>query len=139
MRAQILANLSEPNRAYIVLLLGILLVYREFLRPGRVLPGVLGAVFSIGAAYGLAQSDWTWYGIALMSASLVLVVLYARDGGIVWIIGAAALFAAGSVVLIRTPYRIAPGLGALGFVFVLATGYLGRAARAGRAAKRRDI
>lgn len=42
---------SDPNAALLLIALGTLAVYAELCRPGRVVPGVLGAVaFTVGLA-----------------------------------------------------------------------------------------
>ena len=56
-RISILNALADPNRAWIVLLVGLLMVYRELVAPGRVLPGVFGAVAITTATYSLAQHE----------------------------------------------------------------------------------
>ena len=135
-RSTLLANLSEPNRAYIVLLGGMLLVFREFVRPGWVLPGVFGAVFAGTAIYGLAQSPWTWYGVVLVLAALVLLAGQIRRESNLLAAVAALSFAAGSWLLVPLPRRISMGAAALGVPFLLLTVYLVRAASRARRAKR---
>ena len=43
-RDSILAALHDPTRAWFVIMIGVVLIYRELPAPGRVLPGVLGGV-----------------------------------------------------------------------------------------------
>ena len=134
-RSTILANLSEPNRAYVVLLGGMLLIFREFVRPGRVLPGVFGAVFAGSAIYGLAQSPWTWHGIVLVASALVLLAGQIRRESNLLAAVAAVAFAAGSWLVVPPPRRISMITAALGVPFLLLTAYLVRAAVRARRAK----
>lgn len=135
-RSTILANLADPNRAYIVLLGGMLLVFREFLRPGRVLPGVFGAVFVCAAIYALSRAPWTPAGVVLISAGVALVLLQARRESNV-LAGAASLaFAAGSWLLVAGPAAMSLPVALLGIPFTLLSVYLVRGAARARRAKR---
>ncbi len=42
-RQKVLSALSDPNIAYILLLVGLAGLYFEFANPGVILPGVIGA------------------------------------------------------------------------------------------------
>ena len=44
LRTEILQSIDDPTNAYVVLIAGGILLISEFLRPGRVVPGVGGAV-----------------------------------------------------------------------------------------------
>lgn len=73
-RDSILAALNDPNRAWVVLIIGVVLIYRECVAPGRVFPGVLGAVAVALAIYSLVQKPLnTWAVLAVLGAIGLLV------------------------------------------------------------------
>jgi membrane-bound serine protease (ClpP class) len=134
-RSAILATLAEPNYAYLVLIGGTLLVYREVLFPGRVLPGVTGAVMVTTAVHGLAQSPWNWRGGSLLVASLILLGMHIRRQSKWTSVVAAGLFVLGSAHLIQ-PHGIHPAVALLGFPVLLLLAYSLRIASRARVGKR---
>jgi membrane-bound serine protease (ClpP class) len=88
-------SLAHPDRAVIVLVLGLSAVYRELMRPGRVVPGVVGAVATVLAVQALLRHPLNELGLALLLMSLLLAVLQAF-APLFWLpaaaAGAAALF-----------------------------------------------
>jgi membrane-bound serine protease (ClpP class) len=72
--------IQDPNRAWIVLLIGLVLVYRECSAPGRVLPGVFGAVAVCAAIYSLFQHPWDSRALLAIIAAigLMLVQVFGR-------------------------------------------------------------
>lgn len=74
-KEQILNYLMDPNVAFILLAIGALALYAEFNHPGAVVPGTVGVVFILVAAFALN-------------------LLPTRFAALVLIIGAFALFAA---------------------------------------------
>ena len=135
-RSTILANLSNPNRAYIVLLGGMLLVFREFLHPGRVLPGLVGALFASGAVYGLLEAGCTWYGVSLVAVAVALTAAQFRVESNWLAAVSAAVFALGSWLLVAPPRQISWPAALLGLPFMLVANYLVRAAGRARRGKR---
>ena len=77
MLTPLFAGLQDPNRAFLVLLGGFVLIYRECLAPGRILPGMAGAVFVIWSAFALFQYPWRWDGLTLLLVGAALVALQA--------------------------------------------------------------
>ena len=49
------AALSDPNIAFLLLVLGLLGVYWEVHAPGMMVPGILGVLLVCAGVYGLAQ------------------------------------------------------------------------------------
>jgi membrane-bound serine protease (ClpP class) len=76
-RSTVLAALADPNRAWITLVVGLLLIYRECLAPGRVLPGVFGGVAVTVALYSLLQHPWRGEAVAMIAGGLVLIFVQA--------------------------------------------------------------
>ena len=60
-----LGILENPNVAVVVLFLGVLAIYAEFLRPGKVLPGVLGSTAAIFSGRALLHQSGNWRGTVL--------------------------------------------------------------------------
>lgn len=85
--------LHDPNRAWLVLLVSIILVYRECAAPGRILPGVLGAVGIVVSLTALYQHPWNLFGVLMIGAGigLILVQGFVRWFWIPGIIGSALL------------------------------------------------
>jgi membrane-bound serine protease (ClpP class) len=75
MRSSILAALEDPNRAWIILLVGLILVFRECTAPGRVLPGVLGAVAICVSIYALFQHPWQVEALLSITAGIGMLFL----------------------------------------------------------------
>lgn len=73
----VLDILRTPDRAWIVLLAGIVLIYRECLAPGRVLPGVAGGLGVILAVYSLAQHPWRGEAAGMIAAGTLLLFVQA--------------------------------------------------------------
>lgn len=84
--------LEDPNRAWLVFLVGVVLVYRECLAPGRVLPGVLGAVVICASIYALFQHPWSRWAVFVILAGITLVVVQVF-GRYFWIPGILGAFA----------------------------------------------
>jgi membrane-bound serine protease (ClpP class) len=66
--------LASPTLAFVLLIIGVLGIYREFLNPGRVIPGVVGLALTVIAAYCLWQNGPTAIGLVLIGAAVLLFV-----------------------------------------------------------------
>ena len=66
---------TSPTLAFILLVIGILGIYREFLNPGRVIPGLFGLALTVISVYALSQNEPTAIGLALISAAVALFVV----------------------------------------------------------------
>jgi membrane-bound serine protease (ClpP class) len=86
--------LADPNIALPVLIFGAFLIYAEFLLPGRVIFGVVGAVCAALALASLAQLPLDLWGVALMLIGLLCFALEAKAGahGALALIGACCMF-----------------------------------------------
>ena len=74
-RDTLLSALQDPNRAWLVFFVGLVLVYRELMAPGRVLPGMAGALAVVVSVYALFQHPWSPEALAMIVAGIALVVL----------------------------------------------------------------
>ncbi len=103
-RHKLLDKISDPNIAYIFMLLGIYGLFFELSNPGSILPGVLGGIFLILAFYSLQTLPVNWAGMALILFALVLFILEVKvtSYGILSIGGVVAMFL-GSIMLFSKP------------------------------------
>ncbi|HSU33337.1 MAG TPA: hypothetical protein VLJ11_19070 [Bryobacteraceae bacterium] len=67
--------LVSPTLAFVLLIIGVLGIYRELVNPGRVIPGVAGLALTVIAAYCLWQQGPTLLGLALIGAAALLFVV----------------------------------------------------------------
>lgn len=106
-REKLLSFLSNPNLAYILILIGIYGLIFEFKSPGSIYPGVIGALSLIIAAYSLQMMPVNYVGLALILLALILFIIeiFVQSYAILTI-GGVISFALGSVMLINSPYEI---------------------------------
>lgn len=74
-RIKILGIISDPNIAYILLMLGIYGIFFELYNPGSIFPGVIGGISIILAAYSLQMLPINYAGLALILLAVVLFLL----------------------------------------------------------------
>ena len=110
-RARVLAVITNPNIAYILLMVGIYGLFFEFMSPGAVGPGAIGAVSLVVGLFALNMLPVDYAGAALMvlGVGLLIAEALAPGLGIFGVAGALAL-AIGSMLLIRDApgYRLSP-------------------------------
>lgn len=102
-RQKILDLLSDPNIAYILMLLGMYGLLFELYNPGSIFPGVVGAICLVLAFYSFHTLPINYAGIALIIISIVLFILEIKiiSHGLLTIGGIVSL-ALGSLMLIET-------------------------------------
>jgi membrane-bound serine protease (ClpP class) len=110
-RSQFLAVITNPNVAYMLLLLGLYGLIIEFASPGLGGPGVVGAVSLIVALYAFQVLPVSYAGLGLMLLGIALITAeaFAPSFGILGLGGIVA-FVVGSIMLMDTDlpgYRIA--------------------------------
>ena len=110
-RSEFLAVITNPNVAYLLMLLGIYGLIIEFYNPGLGVPGVVGAVSLILALYAFQVLPVSYAGLGLMLLGLALMTAeaFAPSFGILGLGGIIA-FVVGSIMLMDTNvpgYRIA--------------------------------
>lgn len=103
-RERFLATISEPNIAYLLMLVGIFGIFFELQHPGAIFPGVAGALSIITAAFAFHMLPVNAAGLALIALALVLFVLEVKvtSHGLLTIGGCAAMLI-GSLMLIDSP------------------------------------
>jgi membrane-bound serine protease (ClpP class) len=104
LREQIISSISDPNIAFILLILGALGIYVEYLSPGLIFPGVAGGILLLLGLSALSVLPINWTGAALLLLSFAFLVLEAKfaSHGILGT-GAAVAMILGSLLLINGP------------------------------------
>ncbi len=75
LRLKILSVISDPNVAYILMLLGFYGLFFEFVSPGAIFPGVIGAISLILAFYSFQTLPVNYAGLLLIILAIILFVL----------------------------------------------------------------
>lgn len=128
--------LSDPNTAFVLLVLGALGLYWEMHAPGMIVPGLVGLLLISAGAYGLYQDSPTWYGLMLLvCAALLLTIELKYYTHMISGIAGAALLAFGTILLFQGPQRVSPALAiavsaALGIIVVFLGSLAMRASKA---------
>jgi membrane-bound serine protease (ClpP class) len=104
LRHRILNLISDPNVAYILMLLGFYGLFFELTNPGSLFPGVLGSICLILAFYALQTLSVNYAGLLLIILSLILFILEIKiiSHGILTIGGVIAMII-GSLMLFESP------------------------------------
>jgi membrane-bound serine protease (ClpP class) len=110
-RQRFLLFLTNPNVAYILLMLGIYGLFFELQSPGAIFPGVAGAICLILAFYSLHLLPTNYAALALIGVSIIFFILEVKitSHGLLTIGGIASLVI-GSLLLFQSPapyYRLA--------------------------------
>ncbi len=102
-RTEILGIITDPNIAYILLLIGIYGIIFEFLTPGTIFSGVIGAICIVVGlfALNLLPINYAGIGLILLGAGLMTAEAFAPSFGILGLGGIVA-FAMGSLFLFDT-------------------------------------
>ncbi|MGA7161419.1 MAG: nodulation protein NfeD [Bacteroidota bacterium] len=102
-RYKILDILSDPNIAYIFMMIGLYGILFELYNPGAVFPGVAGAISLLIAFYSMHTLPINYSGAALILLGIILFLLELKISsyGLLTIGGSISLFL-GSIMLINT-------------------------------------
>jgi membrane-bound serine protease (ClpP class) len=135
-RTRFLAIITHPSIALILLAVGFYGLLFEFMSPGMVLPGVVGAISMLIGLYALQLLPINYAGLALILAGLGFIVaeVFLPSYGSLGVGGAVA-FVVGATMLIDTdipgfgvPIPLIVGLAVVSLLFVL--GVVGAALKA---------
>lgn len=136
-RSRFLSVITNPNIAYILMLIGIYGLLLEFSNPGAIVPGTIGAISLLLALYAfqLLPINYAGMGLILLGVALMVGEAFEPSFGILGIGGLVA-FVVGSIILMDTH---APGFGieitviitfailsALIFIFVIGMAFKAR-------------
>jgi len=102
-RSELLAIITNPNVAYLLMLLGIYGIFFELANPGAIIPGVIGVIALVLALYAFHVLPVNYAGVALVLIGMAFMVaeIFMPSFGALGIGGLVA-FIAGSVILIDT-------------------------------------
>lgn len=100
-RAEMLAVITNPNVAYILMLIGIYGLLLEFYNPGIGLPGVLGGICLLLAMYALQMLPVNYVGLALLLLGIALMIVEAFNPSFgIFGLGGITAFVLGSIFLL---------------------------------------
>jgi len=103
-RQKFLITISNPNLAYLLLMLGLLGLYFEFSNPGAILPGVLGGISLLLAIFAFQILPINYVGLLLILLAIGLLILEVKvhSYGILTVGGIIAMII-GSMMLVNSP------------------------------------
>ena len=132
---KVLNIISDPNIAYILLLLGMFGILFEFYNPGAILPGIVGVISLILAYYAMHTLPINYAGLALIIFGIILFLLeikivshglLAIGGAVSLLLGSMMLVRSGSglevVKISRTVIISATAVSVLFFLFIIGVG-----------------
>jgi membrane-bound serine protease (ClpP class) len=102
LRTKILKTISNPNIAYILLMIGLAGLYFEFSHPGSIFPGVIGAIALILAFFAMQTLPVNYAGILLVVLAIVFFIMEMKitSYGLLSIAGVVSLLL-GSLMLFK--------------------------------------
>jgi len=108
-RSRLLSVITNPNIAYILMLVGIYGLILEFSNPGAIVPGTVGAICLLLALYAfqLLPINYAGMGLILLGIGLMVAEAIEPSFGVLGI-GGVTSFVIGSIILMDTN---APGFG----------------------------
>lgn len=123
-RSKVLAIITDPNIAYVLMLAGLYGLILEFSHPGIILPGVAGTICLLLAMYAFQVLPINFAGLALLGIGLAFIIseMFVTSGGILGIGGVVA-FTIGSIMLFDDEY-LAVSIPMIGGTAVVAGGFM---------------
>lgn len=104
LKERILGYLMDPNISFILLAIGALALYAEFNHPGAVVPGTVGVVFILVAAFALNLLPTRFAALVLILAAFALFAAEAKFASHgVLTVGGIALLTLGGLLLVDSP------------------------------------
>ncbi|MBI4839429.1 MAG: nodulation protein NfeD [Nitrospirae bacterium] len=104
LRHKLLSLISDPNVAYMLLMLGFYGIFFELTNPGAVFPGVFGAISLILAFYSLQTLPVNYAGLLLIILGIIFFILEIKivSYGLLTLGGIISMFI-GSLMLFESP------------------------------------
>ncbi len=104
LRYKILDLISDPNVAYILMLLGFYGIFFELTNPGAIFPGVFGAIALILALYSFQTLPVNYAGLLLILFGIILFILEIKVASFgLLTIGGVISMVIGSLMLFESP------------------------------------
>ncbi len=104
LKERILDELMDPNVAFLLLAIGALALYVEFNHPGAVIPGTVGVVFILVAAFALNLLPTRFAALVLILGAFALFAAEAKFASHgVLTVGGIALLTLGGLLLVDAP------------------------------------
>src|SRR5688500_5069441 len=135
-RTKLLGVITNPSVAYLLILVGIYALIFEFMNPGLVLPGVVGAICLLLALYAFHLLPVNYAGLALIVLGIAFMVAEAFlpafgslgiGGLIAFVIGSVILLVEATIPGFDIPYPLIAGVTAASAAFLFVV--VGMAAR----------
>lgn len=98
---RLLAVITDPNIAVILMLIGVYGLVFEFTSPGAVAPGVIGTICLLLGLYALNLLPISYAGLALMLLGIIFLVVEVFNPTVVLGLGGVAAFLLGAAMLLR--------------------------------------
>jgi len=104
LKEHILDDLMDPNVAFLILAIGALALYVEFNHPGAIVPGTVGVVFILVAAFALNLLPTRFAALGLILGAFALFAAEAKFASHgVLTVGGIALLTLGGLLLVDAP------------------------------------
>jgi membrane-bound serine protease (ClpP class) len=102
-RTGLLATITNPNVAYLLMLLGIFGLTMELMNPGAIAPGVVGGISLLTALFALNMLpiDYAGAGLVLLGLAFMVAEVFIGSFGVIGAGGLVAL-ALGSIIMFRS-------------------------------------
>jgi len=98
---RLLSVITDPNVAFILLMVGIYGLIFEFSTPGAIAPGVIGTICLLLGLYALNMLPINYAGLALMLLGIAFLVVETFNPTVVLGLGGVAAFLLGAAMLFR--------------------------------------
>ncbi len=128
-RDRVLNVITDPNVAYILMMLGMLGLFFELSNPGVILPGVIGGISLILAFFAFQSLPVSYAGLLLILFAIVLFIaevkvtshgILAIGGIIAMVLGSLMLYETPSVAIRVSVWVILPTVGVTAGLFIVA-------------------
>jgi membrane-bound serine protease (ClpP class) len=136
-RTGVLAVLSNPTVALVLMMLGVYGLFIEVIHPGAALPGVAGGICLLLALYALhlLPVNWAGVGLILLGAALMIAEVFLPTFGVVGVGGIVALVVGGMMLInsdsgqLVIPFPFLAGLAAVSAAIIFGFGTFAMRAR----------
>ncbi len=126
-RDRILVTLSNPNIAYLLMMIGLAGLYFEFAHPGAILPGVVGGISLILAFFAMQTLPVNYAGVALILFGIILFIAEIKIvshgmlsvAGVISLVLGSVMLVASSAPALRVSFGVLiPTIGIISLFFI---------------------